>query len=227
MPRCREEGVVVSLGHTNSDYAAASAALRGNFTHVTHTFNAQSGFHHREPGVFGAILASNQVTAELIADNIHVHPGAMKILLRCLGVERVALITDAMAATGLQDGTYNLVGQTVHVKDGQATLSDGTLAGSTALMNQCVQNINQSAGVPLAEAVKMATLVTGASHRFCGQAGQPHTGREANLTVIDQNVNVRLTFVRGKVVYANLWRSSARRAVYAILKRSPPCLAEI
>jgi N-acetylglucosamine-6-phosphate deacetylase len=202
--RCREEGVVVSLGHTNSDYAEASAALRGNFTHVTHTFNAQSGFHHREPGVFGAILASDQVTAELIADNIHVHPGAMKILVRCLGVERVVLITDAMAGAGLPDGTYNLVGQTVSVKDGQATLPDGTLAGSTALMNQCVHNINQSAGVPLAESVKMATLTPARAMGFADRLGSLSTGREANLTVIDKHVNVRLTILRGRVVYANL-----------------------
>jgi N-acetylglucosamine-6-phosphate deacetylase len=202
--RFHEAGVVVSMGHTNSDYDTASAALRGSYTHVTHTFNAQSSFHHREPGAFGAIMASDRVTAELIADTVHAHPAAMKILVRCLGTDRIALITDAMAGAGLQDGMYNLVGQAVTVKAGHATLSNGTLAGSTALMNQCVRNINQQVGVPLKNAVKMATLVPAQAMGFEGHLGSLHVGKDACLAVIDRDVNVRMTIVRGKVVYTDL-----------------------
>ncbi len=200
----RREGVVVSLGHTNSDYETASAALRGAYTHVTHTFNAQSGFHHRKPGAFGAIMASDGITAELIADTIHAHPGAMKILVRCLGSDRVALITDAMAGAGLEDGEYNLVGQAVTVKDGKATLADGTIAGSTATLNQCVRNVHRLLGLPLAEAVKMASLVPARAMGFADRLGSLQVGRDANLTVLDDEVNVRLTLVQGKVVYSNL-----------------------
>ena len=200
----REQGVIVSLGHTNSDYETASAALKGAYTHVTHTFNAQSGFHHRKPGVFGAILASDGITAELIADTVHAHPGAMKILLRCLGSDRVALITDAMAGAGLEDGEYNLVGQAVTVKDGKATLADGTIAGSTAAMNQCVRNVHRLLGLSLAEAVKMASLVPARAMGFASRMGSLEVAKDANLTVLDDDGEVRLTMVKGRLVYSNL-----------------------
>ncbi|MCJ7739548.1 MAG: N-acetylglucosamine-6-phosphate deacetylase, partial [Anaerolineae bacterium] len=131
----RDAGVVPALGHSNTDYATASAALAGPFAHVTHAFNAQRGFHHREPGVLGAVMASDGVTAELIADTVHVHPGAMKVLVRCLGPDRVVLITDAMAAAGLGDGQYVLVGHKVLVENGVARQSNGTIAGSTAVLS--------------------------------------------------------------------------------------------
>jgi N-acetylglucosamine-6-phosphate deacetylase len=202
--RCQAAGVVVSLGHTNSDYATASAALHGDFTHVTHTFNAQRGFHHREPGVFGAILSSDEVTAELIADNVHAHPGAMKVLLRCLGTDRVVLITDAMSGAGLPDGDFDLVGMKVTVKDGHATLSDGTIAGSTATLNRCVRNINQLVGIPLRDAVKMASLNPARAMGFASRLGSIATGKDANLVVIDDQADVYLTLVKGQVVYSNL-----------------------
>ncbi|MGC8786590.1 MAG: N-acetylglucosamine-6-phosphate deacetylase [Anaerolineae bacterium] len=202
--RFREAGVVVSMGHTNADYELASAALRGNFTHVTHTFNAQRGFQHREPGVFGAVLTSDEVTAELIADTIHVHPGAMKVLIRCLGTDRVVLITDAIAGAGLPDGTYELVGYKVSVKEGRATLPDGTLAGSTAMLNQCVRNVHQKVGVPLPEAVKMASLNPARAMGFADRLGSIAVGKDASLAVIDEQANVYLTLVKGRIVYSQM-----------------------
>lgn len=200
----RAAGVVVSMGHTNADYELASAALRGNFTHVTHTFNAQRGFEHRAPGVFGAILTSDEVTAELIADTIHVHPGAMKMLIRCLGTDRVVLITDAMAGAGLPDGVYELVGHTVIVKEGRATLPDGTLAGSTAMLNQCVRNVHQKVGVPLPEAVKMASLNPARAMGFADRLGSIAVGKDASLAVIDEQLNVYMTLVKGRIVYSQM-----------------------
>ena len=143
----QEAGCVAALGHTNTSYDIASEALRGDFTHITHTFNAQRGFSHREPGVVGAIFDSENVTAELIADTIHVHPGAMKTLVRCLGTDRVVAITDAMAAAGFGDGDYELVGKPVSVKNGRATQSDGTIAGGASTLNQCVDNLHKLVGV--------------------------------------------------------------------------------
>jgi N-acetylglucosamine-6-phosphate deacetylase len=200
----REAGVVVSMGHTNTDYETASAALQGNWTHVTHTFNAQRGFGHRAPGVFGAILASDDVTAELIADLIHVHPGAMKILIRSVGVDRVVLITDAMPGAGLEDGVYDLVGHEVTVRSGRATLENGTLAGSTAMLNQCVKNAMRETGVPLNHAVQMATLNPARAMGLVDRLGTVAEGKDASLTVIDEDVNVFLTMVKGKIVYQNL-----------------------
>ena len=202
--RFRAEGVVVALGHTNSDYTLASAALKGNFTHVTHTFNAQRGFHHREPGVFGAVMASDEVTAELIGDAVHAHPGAMKMLVRCLGTDRVVLITDAMAGAGLPDGEYDLVGHKVTVRNGLATTADGTIASSTATLNRCVRNLNQLVGVPLLDAVKMASLNPARAMGFASRLGSLSVGKDASLVVIDEQVNVYLTMVKGQVVYSNL-----------------------
>jgi len=200
----RRAGVVASLGHTNTDYDTASSALQSDFTHVTHTCNAMRGFHHREPGALGAILASDAVTAELIADTIHVHPGAMKVLVRCLGSDRVVLITDAMAGAGLGDGQYGLVGHSVTVKDGRATLPDGTLAGSTAILDDCVRNMHQKVGVPLAEAVKMASLNPARAMGLDASVGSIAVGQEANLVVMDEKVNVHATLVKGRLVYGSL-----------------------
>ncbi len=197
----RSEGVVVAMGHTDADYATAAKALRGNFTHVTHTFNAQRSFGHREPGVMGAVLASDDVTAELIADSVHVHPGAMKVLIRSVGTDRVVLITDAMAGAGLAQGEYDLVGYKVTVKDGRATLADGTLAGSIATLNECVRNMHEQVGVPLAEAVKMASLNPAQAMGFAGRLGSISEGKDASLIIMDEHAHVYLTMVRGKIVY--------------------------
>ena len=200
----RQNGVVVSLGHSNADYETASRALRSDFVHVTHTFNAQSSFDHRTPGVFGAVMSSDHITAELIGDNVHVHPAAMKVLIRCLGTDRVVLITDAMTGAGLGDGKYLLVGNEVIVKDGRATLANGTLAGSIATLNQCVRNVHRLAGYPLQDAVKMASLNPARAMGLADRLGAIHVGKDACLTVIDEDVNVYLTMVKGKIVFNNL-----------------------
>jgi N-acetylglucosamine-6-phosphate deacetylase len=200
----RRAGVVVALGHTNAEFDRAQTALRGDFTHVTHTYNAQRGFHHREPGVFGAVLTSDEVTAELIADTIHVHPGAMKTLVRCLGTDRVVLITDAIIGAGLPDGEYESVEFTVTIRDGRVTLADGTLAGSAALLNQCVRNMRELVGVPLDEAVKMATLNPARAMGLANRLGSLAPGKDASLVVIDNKVKVYLTMVNGRIVYNDL-----------------------
>ena len=197
----RDAGVVPALGHSNTDYATASAALAGPFAHVTHTFNAQRGFHHREPGVLGAVLASDGVTAELIADTVHVHPAAMKVLVRCLGPDRVVLITDAMAAAGLGDGQYELVGHKVLVENGVARQSNGTIAGSTAVLSTCVRNMVNAVGVSLQDAVKMATINPAKVARVADRQGQLAPGYAGNLTVLDAGLDVKMTVVGGRVVY--------------------------
>lgn len=197
----RQTGITVALGHSNTDYATAAAALRGLFNHVTHTFNAQRGFHHREPGVLGAVLTSDDVTAELIADTVHVHPGAMKVLLRCLGPERIVLITDAMAAAGLGDGCYELTGHEVRVNDGEARQANGTIAGSTATLDRCVRNMVTEVGATLPEALRMATLNPATAIGLADRFGTIAEGRPADLLVLDAQGTVVLTIVQGRVVY--------------------------
>jgi N-acetylglucosamine-6-phosphate deacetylase len=199
-----EADVVLAIGHSTADYETASKALRGKWSNITHTFNAQTGFHHRDPGIVGAVLNSEGITAELIADTIHVHPGAMRVLIRCLGTDRVVLITDAMAGAGLSDGQYELLGFKITVREGKATQDDGTIAGSTALLNGCVKNVHEKVGIPLADAVKMATLnparVIGVSNRL----GSLHAGMDASMAVIDENLDVYLTMVNGGIVFNRL-----------------------
>jgi len=199
--RLRAAGVVAAMGHTDASYELASQALRSDFQHVTHTFNAQRGFAHREPGAVGAILASDGVTAELIADTVHVHPGAMKVLVRCLGAERVVLVSDAMAAAGLADGDYGLVGEEVFVRNGRATLRDGTIAGSTATLNECVHHMQRDVGIALADAVRMATLNPAQTIGVAGRLGTITVGKDASLAVVDDEMNVELALVKGRVVF--------------------------
>ncbi|MBN1264683.1 MAG: N-acetylglucosamine-6-phosphate deacetylase [Anaerolineales bacterium] len=200
----RRAGVVVAVAHTDADYDTARKAFEGDWTHVTHTFNAMNGLHHRKPGMIGAVFESDTLTAELIADTIHVHPGAMKVMVRALGTDRVVLITDAMEAAGLPDGKYALLGHEVTVKEGAARLKDGTLAGSAAVLNQCVHNINKEVEVPLIDAVKMATLNPARAMGFSDRLGSIAAGKDASLTVVDEDMNVYLTMVKGEIVYNQL-----------------------
>jgi len=196
-----ESGIQVALGHSDADYEAASRALRGKFTHVTHTFNAQSPLHHRQPGVVGAVLDSEKATAELIADGVHVHPAAMRILIRCLGVERIVLITDAMSGAGLPDGSYTLLGQQAVVKDGKALLPNGTLAGSTTTMDTCIRNMVEQVGIPFADAVRMAAYNPAEAIGVDDSIGSLTPGKKANIAVFDKNLNVKMTFINGNLVY--------------------------
>jgi N-acetylglucosamine-6-phosphate deacetylase len=150
------------------------------------------------------VMASDIPTGEMISDGVHIHPGAMKVLLRCLGKDRISIITDAIPGAGLPDGEYNLIGQHVTVRDGKATLDDGTIAGSTVQMNQCVRNVNQLVDIPLQDAVQMASINPA---RVIGEAktiGSLEPGKWANLVVMDEKVNIYLTMVKGRVVYNKL-----------------------
>ena len=200
----RRAGLTVALGHSNTDYDTAREALKGDFTHVTHTFNAQTGLDHRKPGVVGAVMSSDEITGELIADGIHVNEGAMRVLLRNLGSQRVVLITDAIPGAGLPDGVYSSIGQTIIVKDGRATLENGTLAGSAAMMNHCVRNAHRLAGATVQEAIRMATFNPVRAMHMEGQMGLIATGRKADLILLDDDFNVRMTMVNGKIVYSDL-----------------------
>jgi len=193
--------VCVALAHSNTDFETASRALRGKYTHVTHTFNAQTPLHHRKPGVVGAVLSSDKVSAELIADGVHVHPAALQILTRCLGAERIVLISDAMPGAGLPDGTYTLLGQQVAVRNGKALLPDGTLAGTTATLDTCVRNMVELAGVPFDNAVRMASYNPAEVIGSEDNIGSLTPGKRANIAVFDKKLNVKMTFINGNLAY--------------------------
>lgn len=197
----RKAHITVALAHSNSDYETARAALMGDFTHVTHIFNALSEFNHRRPGALGGVLTSDEITGELIADGIHVHPGAMRLLLRTLGSKRISLITDAIPGAGLPDGDYDLIGQKIIVKDGRATLENGTLAGSAALMNQCVRNAHQLADASVQETIRMATYNPAHVIGMQREIGLIASGRSADLILMDQNFDVKFAMVSGEIMF--------------------------
>ena len=153
--RLLEAGVRVAVGHTTADLATAGSAFDAGASLLTHAFNAMPGLHHREPGPIGAALERPGVTLELVADGLHVHPVVLAALFHA-APGRVALITDAMAAAGVGDGSYRLGSLEVEVKDGAARLASGSLAGSTLTLDAAIRTV-VGAGIPLEEAVRAAT----------------------------------------------------------------------
>lgn len=195
------EGIIVSAGHTNATYQQMQTAVQAGLSHITHTFNAMRAFHHREPGVVGAALTSPELTIEVIADTVHVHPIVLKILNRTKELEKVVLITDAMRAAGLAAGTYDLGGQEVVVAGGQARLKDKTLAGSVLTMDKAVRNMVREVGAPLAEAIQMASFNPAKSIGIENKKGSLEPGKDADMVILDKNLEVEATMVAGKIVY--------------------------
>src|SRR5574341_826479 len=143
---CVRRGITVSAAHTTASYEQMQRAVEHGVTHVTHCFNAMSGLGHRELGTVGAAMSLAQLSCELIADNIHVHPAAQKILVNVKNPSGVILVTDAIRATGLPDGEYMLDERSIHIKNGAVRLPDGTLAGSVLTMERALQNVCAATG---------------------------------------------------------------------------------
>lgn len=195
-----QRGAVVSAGHTECTYAQLKEAAAAGLSHVTHLFNAMRGLHHREPGTVGGALSLPGVTAEVIADGIHVHPAVLKVAVQARGVSEMMLITDAMRAAGMPDGEYYLGELKAIVKDGAARLEDGTLAGSVLTMATAVRNMVKLVGVSLPEAVAMASLNPARKHGL-RLKGSIAAGKDADLVWLDQDLRVRATLVGGELVH--------------------------
>ena len=163
-------GIVISLGHSAATAEQAHRAADLGASHVTHTFNSQPPLHHREPGLTGAALTDDRLYAEFIADGVHLHGDMVKLLCRAKGAGRAVAITDAMEAAGMPEGEYQLGGQPVTVKAGQARLHDGTLAGSVLTMQQALHNLIHRFGIAPVDAVRMCTATPAESvgESVCG-----------------------------------------------------------
>ena len=175
------EGIHVSVGHTSATAEQTHLAADWGADHVTHTFNAQTPLHHREPGVPGAALTDDRLYCEMICDGIHLHRDAVRLLARCKGPARAVAITDAMEAAGLPDGEYALGGQKVYVHSGEARLADGTLAGSVLTMPKALENLIHLFGIRPEEACAMCTC-TPADSIGEKKAGRIVPGAPAVLT---------------------------------------------
>jgi len=196
-----KQGIITSVGHSNATYAQVQAGIQAGLSHVTHTFDAMRGLHHREPGVVGAALTSPELTVEIIADGIHIHPIVLKILTKIKEGEKVVLITDAMRAAGLKEGTYDLGGQEVIVTKGQARLKDETLAGSVLTMDKAVKNMVNKIGIQLPKAIQMASFNPARSIGIDDKKGSLEPGKDADIVILNKNLETELTMVAGKVVY--------------------------
>lgn len=195
------QGVVPSIGHTLAMYEDIEKAIDNGAAHVTHMFNAMRPFHHREAGIMVAALLKKELKVELIADGIHVHPVVMRLLHNIKGSGGIILVTDAIRASGMPDGEYHFMDQKIIVKQKRAFLENGTLAGSTLTMEEAVKTMVRDVGVPITDAVRMASLngakVLGMEHR----KGILAVGKDADLVIMDDNFNVHATIYEGKVKY--------------------------
>jgi len=188
--------VCVSLGHSDAQLPAAQAAVSAGARHATHTFNAMRPLDHRDPGIIGQVLTDNRLSADIIVDGIHVAPAVVQLFLQAKGIERAVLITDAISATGMPEGRYQLGPILVDVKDGKCTFN-GSLAGSVLTMDQAVRNVTQFAHWSLQNAVRAATLNPARTAGLAGH-GTLTQGSEANFVVLSAQGEVRKTVVGGR-----------------------------
>lgn len=198
--RCRAENIIVSIGHSAATYEVAMAAISHGANHITHLFNAQTGLHHRKPGVVGAAFDSNAIV-EVIADNVHVHPAAQRIVAKVKPRSEIILITDSIRACGLGDGLSELGGQKVFVKGNFATLEDGTLAGSIAKMNDVLKNFCLNTSTDIAAGVEMVTKNPAVELGIFDKTGSLEVGKAADITVFDNDFNVKKTFINGRMEF--------------------------
>ena len=179
----------VSIAHTTAGYEEAKAAFDRGITHATHLFNAMNGLSHRAPGVVGAVFDDSRVRGELICDGFHIHPAVLRTAFRLLG-DRALVVSDSMRANGMPEGEpFDLGGQLVTVREGKATLADGTIAGSVTNLHQEIKNL-VSFGVPLAQAVKAATLIPAQAIGLEDEIGSIAPGKRADLVVLDENLEI-------------------------------------
>ena len=197
IPCLIERGIVPSIGHSDATFQQVAEAVQLGLAHATHTYNAMRGFHHREPGVVGAIWHFNQITAQVIADGVHVHPAALALLLQLKGPDRVALISDAAPVAGLPPGEYTWGGKQVILDQRGCRGLDGRLAGSVALMDVGLRTLVAEVGLPLETALVTATAVP--AHALGLNKGALAPGRDADVVLLDEALRPTLTIVEGKL----------------------------
>jgi N-acetylglucosamine-6-phosphate deacetylase len=191
---------VVSLGHTNATYEQFKAGIDAGATKATHLFNTMSTIHHRDPAAMVATLNDVRITAGLIPDGVHTHPGMIDLAIRTKGIDRIVIVSDMMSAAGLQPGIYGLGGQEVTVDDLSARLANGTLAGSMLTMDQAIRNLVDWSFGSFGEALHMCTAVPA---RVIGESnrGELRAGAVADLTIWTADLNVSETIVGGTTAW--------------------------
>jgi len=197
----RSMGILVSMGHSNATFNEAKESIEAGITHATHVFNAMREFNHRDPGILGAVLSDDRIWAELIADGVHVDPMVIEILLRCKGPQKILLVTDAISACGQPDGEYQVGPLRVTVTQGVCRNLEGRLAGSTLTQDRALQNMMRWTKASLAEASFMTSRNPAQSIGTANLKGSIEPGLDADLVLLDDDLNVQMTFCEGRLVY--------------------------
>ena len=201
MQLAAQDGVVIGMAHSEARYEDIEVAIDNGLTQVTHIFNSMHPLHHRTPGVITAALLKRELKVHLIGDCVHVHPAVIALLYKLKGPTGIVLITDAVSATGQEDGTYALAGKRIHLKGDKVYMEDGTLAGSAITLEKAVRNLVNRVNIPIHEAIRMASLnparVLGLDHR----KGILAVGKDADIVVLDSNYEVCMTIIGGKICF--------------------------
>jgi N-acetylglucosamine-6-phosphate deacetylase len=193
--------VIASVGHSNASFEQTNQAIDVGCSHATHLFNAMGKLHHRAPGTAGALLLSDKVMAEVVADFHHLHPGLLELTYRIKGREKCLLITDATRAQCMPEGQYNLGGQSVFVKDGCVKLEDGTIAGSILTQAQAAINMQSVLNCDVLDLVYMTAINPAKALGVYDRKGSIAVGKDADLVVLDEQFNVVMSICRGEIVY--------------------------
>lgn len=194
----KDRGVRVGLGHSNATYEETERAIDAGATHAIHTFNAMRPFEHREPGIIGAVLTDDRVSAEVIADGVHVQPAAIRLLLKSKGMERVILVSDSVSGAGMPDGHYQLGGMKIEVTSGICRTDEGNLAGSSLTLDAALRNLASFTQFDYPACLPCATLNPARILGIEKQKGVIAPGADADLAVLDRNYYVTQTYVRGR-----------------------------
>jgi len=195
------EDVIISMGHSDAKAADVKKALSLGISRVTHCFNAMRGIHHRDLGLAGMALAHDEIMAEVIADNIHLAPDTLRLLEKTKGADGITLVSDAIRAKGLEDGTYSLGGLDVVVRDGVARLTDGALAGSTLRMDEALANMKKAADATLPALARMLSFNPAKTLGIADETGSIAIGKAADLVFLDDGLAVKKTMVDGQIVF--------------------------
>ncbi|MDF2530087.1 MAG: N-acetylglucosamine-6-phosphate deacetylase [Gammaproteobacteria bacterium] len=197
-----KNGVIASLGHSNANLTEAKQGIEAGIRYATHLYNAMSGLQHNDPGAALAILLDERVLAELIVDGVHVHPEMIKFTLKAKGSQHLVLVTDAMRAKCCGEGEFELGGQPVVVKNGEARLKhNGKLAGSVLKMNQALKNMLQFSHCSMQDVIKMVSANPAKALKIFDRKGSIAVGKLADLAVLNEHYQVVATLRQGHVVY--------------------------
>ena len=198
---CKKQGITTSAGHTSANLDQMRHAISLGLSQVTHIYNAMSPLDHRGVGTVGAALALDELTCEMICDNVHVHPAVQKIAVRCKGTDRVILVSDALRCAGLPEGESMMDQQKVFNRDGAAYLQNGSLAGSVISIDTALKNVLENTGLSLEQGWRMSSYNAAKAIHMDNIKGSIAPGKDADLVLLDNDLGVRMTIVEGKIAY--------------------------